>query len=219
MGSLPAGAPPRVLTVNCVATAPFSERIRVDVVSDQFEEDPDSAKAELEVTALDRQTTGVAVDVVVEPGEIGHDPAGIPVFLIGDGVDVVFTVTNHESVELTEVGVGIDMTSGLRHVSHQGRGSFASPTGVWSVGRLGSGESAVLRMVVEVERPGLHTISAEPVLLDSAIRPSGARGQLLGITGAELRDSEIIGTVCVETHNGSLTLSASDIPGQSSPVL
>jgi len=77
---------------------------------------------------------------------------------VGDQVSFTITATNNGPNDATGVALTDSLPAGLSFVSATpSQGSYDSATGVWTIGALANGDSAMLTMVVSVDEPGSLT--------------------------------------------------------------
>ncbi len=88
---------------------------------------------------------------------------------VGDNVTFTITVTNSGPDDATGVAVTDVLPSGLTFVSaNASQGSYASGTGIWTVGNIDNGENATLTIVATVTTIGAKTNTAEVTAADQA---------------------------------------------------
>jgi uncharacterized repeat protein (TIGR01451 family) len=71
--------------------------------------------------------------------------------VVGDEITWTITVSNNGPAMATGVAVTDQLPYGVTYISDDGAGSYVSHTGVWTIGTLAAGESAVLNIVTTVD--------------------------------------------------------------------
>jgi uncharacterized repeat protein (TIGR01451 family) len=115
----------------------------VNVVSDQDNIDPDGGKTKVTINAKDKD-----VDLSI------NKSVSATKAYVGDVITYTITVVNRGTTNATGVLVYEDLLDGLRYLSDDSNGKYNFNTGIWNVGNLNAGESAVLNIVVQVTKAG-----------------------------------------------------------------
>ncbi|MBR0370234.1 MAG: DUF11 domain-containing protein, partial [Methanobrevibacter sp.] len=115
----------------------------VNVTADQDNTDPDGGKTKITINAADKD-----VDL-----SISKSVSATKAY-VGDLITYTITVVNRGTSDATGVLVLENLTDGLRYVSDDSQGKYDFNYGIWYVGNLNAGESAVLNIVVQVTKVG-----------------------------------------------------------------
>lgn len=110
-----------------------------DVVADQ--DDSNATEDDPDVDISIDNDTDLAVTKTVD----NNSP------VVGATITYTITVTNNGPAMATNVSITDPLPEGVTYVSDDGGGSYVSHSGVWSVGTLAAGESAVLNIQVTVD--------------------------------------------------------------------
>lgn len=94
---------------------------------------------------------------------------------VGDDVVFTVTVTNAGPSGTTGVTVRDLLPSGLQYVSDDSGGAYNSTSGLWTVGSIASGSSAVIQITATVLPTGTYTNSAE-VQASGVLDPNSTPG-------------------------------------------
>lgn len=81
--------------------------------------------------------------------------------LVGELVDVVFSMTNDGPDTATDMEVQIEASPELTFIDHSGVGAFNSTTGLWTVSSLTNGADAELTLQYRVDGAGTLSVDAE----------------------------------------------------------
>ncbi|WP_435018600.1 SdrD B-like domain-containing protein [Tundrisphaera sp. TA3] len=129
--------------------------------------DPDAMINRAEVQAVDQFDVASANDAAetsIEPQQAElrlTNRVDDPSPLVGDVVTFTVSLKNLGIDATTGVVVAVPLPAGLSFVSASaGLGTYDSETGLWTVGTLASGDSAVLILRVLVAEPGAATVVA-----------------------------------------------------------
>ena len=95
-------------------------------------------------------------DLELNKAIVGATPANV-----GDSVTFEISVTNQGPDATQNVVVTDQLPAGLSYSSHSGDGSYASGSGIWTIGDLGDGATATLQITATVVASGLITNVAE----------------------------------------------------------
>ncbi|MBN2566272.1 MAG: DUF11 domain-containing protein, partial [Candidatus Eisenbacteria bacterium] len=82
----------------------------------------------------------------------------------GDTITYTLTVVNNGPARATGVSLTDPLPTGVTYTSHSGDGSYDSGTGVWTVGTLDNGESAVLHIVGTVDAGTAGTVITNAIV-------------------------------------------------------
>jgi len=115
----------------------------VNVTADQDNTDPDGGKTKITINAADKD-----VDLSISKS------VSVTKAYVGDLITYTITVVNRGTSDATGVLVLENLTDGLRYVSDDSQGKYDFNYGIWDVGNLNAGESAVLNIVVQVTKVG-----------------------------------------------------------------
>ncbi len=145
VGLLNPGVEPAVLTMNVRVDTPGT-KVNSVVISDPTITDPDPSN----------NTASAPMSSNLPPLNIGiaktADATGI---LVGAPITFTVTATNDGPNAATGLTIGDPLPAGVNFVSAASSvGSYDSPTGIWTIGNLASGESATLTLSAVGARAG-----------------------------------------------------------------
>ena len=121
--------------------------------------------------SLDQNDTNATQDDLAEDITVGYDTDLVvgktvsdPTPDEGDTITYTLTVTNNGPAMATNVSLTDTLPAGVTYVSHGGDGSYDPGTGLWVVGTVPSGESAVLTIVATVDAGAGGTVITNAIV-------------------------------------------------------
>ncbi|SNY95439.1 gliding motility-associated C-terminal domain-containing protein [Flagellimonas pacifica] len=149
-------------TMNIVATVnPSGDYFNVTEVFSSSNLDPNSTPNNNNIFENDQDSAGTtpipAADLALDKTVDNASPD------VGSNVTFTVTVTNDGPSDATSVVVSDDLPSGYTYVSDDSGGAYSSASGLWNVGIIPEGNSAVLNIVAQVNALGNYNNSAEVI--------------------------------------------------------
>jgi large repetitive protein len=179
------------LTINAIVTAAPGATVNNVAVIDADEYDPaagnQSASVSLTVNSADLSLSMT-----------NNNPTPNPV---NGSVILTITATNNGPQSASGASVTVTLPAGMAYVSDNGAGAYVPGTGVWTVGNLNSGQSAVLQITVNASGAPGAVLTANGTLSSATGDPNAANNSASTSVTLQSADLSINKTVNNATPN------------------